>query len=66
MLNLLSFRNDPPELQGFDYEVSTQLNLEFNFELIFNFLDTFIQEINDWSTSAIKDIEDLNTDLREW
>ncbi|MDR2191134.1 MAG: hypothetical protein LBP53_08475 [Candidatus Peribacteria bacterium] len=47
-----------PELNGFDYEIDAQANLQFNFGTIYGFLDNLTTAINNLSTAVSYNISD--------
>jgi hypothetical protein len=52
ILDLTNIQAGKPKLNGFDFEISAQTNVQFSFSTIYDFLDTVTTSINNLSTKA--------------
>jgi hypothetical protein len=51
-MNLTNIQGKKPRPQGFDYEILATTNIQFNFNDIYNLLDTLTTSINNFSTNV--------------
>ncbi|MDR0650311.1 MAG: hypothetical protein LBG59_02650 [Candidatus Peribacteria bacterium] len=58
LTNLLDFSSLSIKANGFDYEIDAQTNMQFNFSVISDFLDTLTKNINNLSTSVVSAINE--------
>ncbi|MDR2415345.1 MAG: hypothetical protein LBD75_01710, partial [Candidatus Peribacteria bacterium] len=58
ILDLTNIEALKPKLQGFDYEIDAQTNIQFNFSMIYAFLDAVTKHINNLSTSVVSVINE--------
>lgn len=75
LLNFFNVKSKPVTLRGFDYEVSTSLDVKFDFNGIYNYAETLTDKINksinesDWNMSNLNEkfdeFEQKNKELED-